>query len=119
MMTKLEERVSNFKYALSLKRIMKDAKRRRKAAAGYARAAEAHVAVEENVRGLLATEPVPYMMAIWYMTYAKSIGRLQRENRDLRQFKSAVGPLTEKWLARGLQKNIMQRIRMEMFDLPE
>jgi hypothetical protein len=71
------------------------------------------------VKRLLATEPVPSIFLFWYLAYARSIGPVIREHKDPEQLKVALGLLTAKCQQRGLQENIMKRIRVEVFDLPE
>ena len=119
MMTKLEKRVSNYEYALGVKRAVREARHRRKTAAAYARAAEVQVAIETGVKRLLATEPVPSILVIWYIVYARSLGPVIRKHPDSEQLKIAVGLLTAKWQQRGLDERIMKRIRAELFDLPD
>ena len=119
MMTKLEKRVSNYEYALSVKPAVREATRRKRTAAAYARAAEVQFAIETGVKQLLATEPVSSIYVFWYIAYARSIGPVIREHPDPEQLKIAVGLLTAKWQQRGLQENILRRIRAEVFDLPE
>ena len=115
---KLERRIRRYGYAVNSGLPGQQPEwKKRAAVVAYTRGAGKLLEIEEGVRGVLSTESVPTIEVMWYMIYAKGIGRLIRDFHGIERLKTEVAQLTAKWAKNGLKEAIMKRIREELFAL--
>jgi hypothetical protein len=78
-------------------------------------AMEEIVRIETAIKSLLASEPVPSVQYIWYLDFGRQVHKLMGKFSGGYALQTEVTLLMDRWVARHLDRKVLERIRFEVF----
>uniref|UniRef100_A0A7C4CDJ2 Uncharacterized protein n=1 Tax=candidate division WOR-3 bacterium TaxID=2052148 RepID=A0A7C4CDJ2_UNCW3 len=114
-----EQRVNNWNAKFDPGRAMAAlATRRRQMLQRYAAAVVTLCAVEQEVKQVLNAAGVPTIDCVWYLDYGRELFRLSRRRKLAgASLTLAAQVLLDKWQRRGLDTEVLARIRAQVFNI--
>ncbi len=71
--------------------------------------------IEEKIRAIIREENVPKILIIYYFAYAHEVFRISRRHTSKTK-ENEVTLIFEKWRARGLKEEVLERIKKEILN---